>query len=99
MDRDLVTIIANVMTISMPKSLYIATDYAPVTTFELGTWLSEQIDEVPPVIDDNKAKVTGKRLHSNIPLAWLDYPDWQVGYRHILQYQEQHQHNQEEQRQ
>ena len=99
MDRDLVTIIANVMTISMPKQLYIATDYAPVTTFELGSWLSEQIGEVPPVIDDSKRAVTGKRLHSNIPLAWLSYPDWQVGYRDILQYQEQHQHNQEEQRQ
>ena len=87
MDRDLVTIIANVMTISMPEPLYIATDYAPVTTFELGTWLSEQIDEVPPAIDDSKTAVTGKRLHSNIPLAWLDYPDWQAGYRDILQYQ------------
>ena len=86
MDRDLITIIANVMTIDRPKPLYIATDYAPVTTFELGSWLSEQINEVPPVIDDNKTKVTGKRLHSNIPLAWLDYPDWQVGYRDILHY-------------
>ena len=95
MDRDLVTIIANVMTIETPKFLYIATDYAPVTNFELGSWLSEQINEVPPVIDDNKTKVTGKRLHSNIPLAWLDYPDWQVGYGDILRHQEQHQHNQE----
>ena len=92
MDRDLVTIIANVMTIDAPKPLYIATDYAPVTTFELSTWLSEQIDEVPPTIDDNKTAVTGKRLHSNIPLAWLDYPDWQAGYRDILQHQEQKQH-------
>lgn len=88
MDRDLVTIIANVMTIDTPKPLYIATDYAPVTTFELGSWLSEQINEVSPVIDDNKTKVTGKRLHSNIPLAWLDYPNWQVGYRDILHYQD-----------
>ena len=88
MDRDLVTIIANVMTIETPKPLYIATDYAPVTTFELGSWLSKHISEVPPVIDENKTVVTGKRLHSNIPLAWLDYPDWQVGYRDILHYQD-----------
>ena len=87
MDRDLVTIIANVMTIDMPKPLYIATDYAPVTTFELSTWLSEQINAVPPTIDDNKTAVTGKRLHSNIPLAWLDYPDWQAGYCDILRQQ------------
>ena len=92
MDRDLVTIIANVMTIDTPKPLYIATDYAPVTTFELSTWLSEQINAEPPAIDDNKTAVTGKRLHSNIPLAWLDYPDWQAGYRDILQHQEQKQH-------
>ena len=95
MDCDLVTITANIMTIDTPKPLYIATDYAPVTTFELGSWLSEQINEVPPVIDNNKTVVTGKRLHSNIPLAWLDYPDWQVGYGDILR----HQHNQEQQRQ
>ena len=88
MDRDLVTIIANIMTIDTPKPLYIATDYAPVTTFELGSWLSKHINEVPPVIDENKTVVTGKRLHSNIPLAWLDYPDWQVGYRDILHYQD-----------
>lgn len=96
MDRDLVTIIAKVMTIDAPKPLYIATDYAPVTTFELGTWLSKQVGEVPPVIDDNKTAVTGKRLHSNIPLAWLGYPDWQAGYRDILRHQQQHQNQHSE---
>ncbi|MEN2750176.1 SDR family oxidoreductase [Psychrobacter sp. FBL11] len=88
MDRDLVNIITNVLTIDAPKPLYIATDYAPVTTFELGVWLSEQIGEMPPAIDNKKTAVTGKRLHSNIPLAWLDYPDWQAGYRDILSHQE-----------
>lgn len=88
MDRDLVNIITNVLTIDTPKPLYIATDYAPVTTFELGVWLSEQIGETPPIIDSTKTTITGKRLHSNIPLAWLDYPDWQVGYRDILRHQE-----------
>ena len=88
MDRDLVNIVANVLTCDTPKSLYLATDYAPVTTFELTTWLSEQVGETPPTIDNTKSAVTGKRLHSNIPLAWLDYPDWQVGYRDILQHQD-----------
>lgn len=37
----------------------------------------------------NEPKVTGKRLHSNIPRAWLAYPDWQVGYEAILSYNEQ----------
>ena len=88
MDRDLVNIIAKVLTIETPKPVYLATDYRPVTTFELGVWLSEQVGETPPTIDNTKTSVTGKRLHSNIPLAWLDYADWQTGYRDILNYQE-----------
>ena len=88
MDRDLVNIIAKVLTIETPKPVYLATDYRPVTTFELGVWLSEQVGETPPTIDNTKTSVTGKRLHSNIPLAWLDYADWQTGYRDILNHQE-----------
>lgn len=88
MDRDLVNIIAKVLTIETPKPVYLATDYRPVTTFELGVWLSEQVGETPPTIDNTKISVTGKRLHSNIPLAWLDYADWQTGYRDILNHQE-----------
>ena len=87
MDRDLVTIIAKVLTIAAPKPLYIATDYVPVTTLELTTWLSKQVGEIPPAVDSKKDGVTGKRLHSNIPLAWLGYPDWQAGYHDILQHQ------------
>ncbi|WP_201596170.1 SDR family oxidoreductase [Psychrobacter vallis] len=87
MDRDLVNIIANVLTCDAPRPVYLATDYLPVTTFELTTWLSKQVDEMPPALDETKTAVTGKRLHSNIPLAWLDYPDWQVGYRDILHHQ------------
>lgn len=87
MDRDLVTIIANVLTTKTPKPLYIATDYLPVTTLELTTWLSEQVGETMPEVDNTKTAPTGKRLHSNIPLTWLDYPDWQVGYQDILNHQ------------
>ncbi len=87
MDRDLVNIITKVLTIDTPKPLYIATDYLPVTTIELGIWLSEQVGEPVPTIDSEKTAVTGKRLHSNIPLTWLHYPDWQIGYRDILQQQ------------
>lgn len=87
MDRDLVNIIANVLICDAPKPIYLATDYAPVTTFELTTWLSKALGETPPTIDSTKTVATGKRLHSNIPLAWLDYPDWQVGYRDILHHQ------------
>ncbi|MBP2280111.1 nucleoside-diphosphate-sugar epimerase [Psychrobacter sp. PL19] len=88
MDRDLVNVITKVLTIEAPKPLYIATDYLPVTTLELTTWLSKQVGETPPEADNEKTSVTGKRLHSNIPLAWLNYPDWQAGYRDILQQQQ-----------
>lgn len=85
MDSDLVTIIAKVLATDTPKPLYIATDYLPVTTFELTHWLSQQVGETLPEVDSEKTAVTGKRLHSNIPLAWLKFPDWQAGYHDILQ--------------
>ncbi|WLP94045.1 SDR family oxidoreductase [Psychrobacter sp. M13] len=90
MDSDLVTIITKVLTIDalqLLKPLYIATDYLPVTTFELMTWLSAQVGKSAPDIDTQKTATTGKRLHSNIPLAWLEFPDWQIGYHDILQHQ------------
>ena len=86
MDSDLVTIITQVLTIDAPKPLYIPTDYAPVTTFELTTWLSRQVGTTPPEVDTTKSSMTGTRLHSNIPLSWLEFPDWQTGYRDILQH-------------
>ena len=88
MDADLVNIIAEVLTIEKPKPIYIASDYLPVTTFELTTWLCQQLGEALPRLDDKNIAMTGKRLHSNIPLAWLTYPDWQAGYQDILRHQD-----------
>lgn len=96
MDQDLMTIICKVLTLDsadteqakLLKPLYIATDYRPVTTLELDAWLSKQLGTTPAKIDNDKSLATGKRLHSNIPLTWLDYPDWQSGYHDILQHQQ-----------
>ena len=88
MDRDLVTIITKVLTINAPEPIYLATDYLPVTTFELTSWLSKQVSTSVPKVDSQKTGVTGKRLHSNVPLAWLEFADWQAGYRDILQHQQ-----------
>ena len=88
MDTDLVTIISHVLTETddtMLKPIYIATDYRPVTSYELTCWLCEQLGTAQPNMDTDKKEASGKRLHSNIPLEWLDYPDWQLGYEHILQ--------------
>ncbi len=88
MDSDLITIITKVLMIDAPEPLYIATDYRPVTTLELSIWLSKQVGETAPEIDSSKTSMTGKRLHSNIPLAWLKFADWQAGYQDILQHQD-----------
>ena len=88
MDSDLVTVITKVLTIEEPKPIYIATDYLPVTSFALTTWLCEQLGEALPARDDKNTAISGKRLHSNIPLAWLTYPDWQIGYEDILRHQD-----------
>lgn len=110
MDSDLVNIIANVITTKHPKPLYLASDYQPVTSYELLYWLAKQLGSELPTISVEKAageaentenalvtedggrevaefngNASGKRIHSNIPASWLTYPDWQAGYRLILQ--------------
>ena len=96
MDTDLVTIINRVLTISNDdiKPVYLATDYQPVTSYDLTFWLSKQLNSTLPMLevgesdnDGSKSKdsvASGKRLHSNIPLEWLEFADWQAGYRAIL---------------
>lgn len=84
MDSDLITLISKVLTLeSAPKPIYVATDYRPVTSYEMMTWLCAQLGTTPPTIDESKA-VSGKRLHSNVPRDWLEFPDWQSGYQYIL---------------
>lgn len=86
MDTDLITIVSKVLTLDNQhlQPVYLASDYAPVTSYEIASWLCEKLDTTVPEIDDTTT-VSGKRLHSNIPLAWLTYPDWQTGYNYILQ--------------
>ncbi|UNK05877.1 NAD-dependent epimerase/dehydratase family protein [Psychrobacter raelei] len=90
MDTDLVTIIVKVLTLSASEPIapmYLATDYVPVTSYELMVWLCNKLGTTPPAVlsETDKAQVSGKRLHSNIPRDWLQYPDWKSGYMHILQ--------------
>lgn len=103
MDSDLINIIVNILTLpdsEQAKPVYLATDYAPVTSYELTCWLSKQLGTAQPPVDEGKSDkvsnnsdkksdtnitMSGKRLHSNIPRNWLQYPDWQSGYCYILQ--------------
>lgn len=97
MDSDLVTVIVKVLTLAKPEPLYLASDYAPVSRAELMAWLRQQLatNDSPNAISQAKnlaqsptqshcKTMTGKRIHSNIPRAWLQYPDWQSGYAHLL---------------
>ncbi|WP_296403948.1 SDR family oxidoreductase [Psychrobacter sp.] len=88
MDSDLVNIIAQVLTSPQSdklKPVYLATDYQPVTSLELSTWLAAQLNSSTPIAHNDDHTMTGKRLHSNIPRDWLQFPDWKSGYQYILQ--------------
>lgn len=89
MDTDLINIIVQVLLEDNDdvKPMYLATDYAPVTSFELTSWLAEKLNSTAPILesDANSSNPSGKRLHSNIPRDWLQFADWQSGYSHILQ--------------
>lgn len=83
MDTDLVHIICQVLQTEQPKRVYLATDYQPVTSYELMVWLCRELNtQIPDSIEDSP--ITGKRVHSNIPLSWLKFPDWKKGYQDIL---------------
>ncbi|WP_296203567.1 NAD-dependent epimerase/dehydratase family protein [Psychrobacter sp. UBA3962] len=89
MDSDLVNIIIQVLMLEEGdglKPVYLATDYAPVTSFEITTWLAEQLNSTAPIAKPGTDghNLSGKRLHSNIPRDWLQFPDWQSGYSYIL---------------
>ncbi len=110
MDTDLVNIIVKVLLTDTPKAVYLATDYQPMTSFELNNWLCQQLGTASAETDNTNTPqqskqaleqksnqqqseqqaskqqppATGKRIHSNIPLNWLKYPDWQAGYQMIL---------------
>ncbi len=89
MDTDLINIIVQVLLEDNDdvKPMYLATDYAPVTSFELTTWLATELNSTQPTLQayNEDKPMSGKRLHSNIPRDWLQFPDWQSGYHHILQ--------------
>ncbi|PIE47298.1 MAG: NAD(P)-dependent oxidoreductase [Gammaproteobacteria bacterium] len=83
MDTDLSNIIGNVLIMDAPKQLYIATDFSPVTSYELTKWLSKKLDAELPIVQD-LLPTSGKRLKSNIPQEWIKFKTWQQGYQHIL---------------
>lgn len=82
-DIDLINIIVNVVNAGQTVPVYLATDNAPVPLYTVLHYLATaqgltlSLPSHPPM--------TGKRLINNLPTTWLNFPDWQSGYQHILQ--------------
>ena len=82
MDIDLVSIIVKVTNTGETVPVYLATDNAPVPLYTVLNYLAtaQGLNLSLPCIEPT----TGKRIITNLPASWLNYPDWQSGYQHIL---------------
>lgn len=82
MDIDLVSIIVKVTNTGETVPVYLATDNAPVPLYTVLNYLAtaQGLNLSLPCMEPT----TGKRIITNLPTTWLNYPDWQSGYQHIL---------------
>ena len=82
MDTDLVSIIVKVINAGETVPVYLATDNAPVPLYTVLNYLAtaQGLNLSLPCMEPT----TGKRIINNLPASWLNYPDWQSGYQHIL---------------
>lgn len=82
-DSDLVQVIVNVLTEQTPLPVYLATDFSPVPMFEVLQFLAD-VQGVSLNLP-KQPTTTGKRIISNLPKNWLNYTNYQDGYRAIWQ--------------
>ena len=82
MDIDLVSIIVKVTNTGETVPVYLATDNAPVPLYTVLNYLAtaQGLNLSLPCMEPT----TGKRIITNFPATWLNHPDWQSGYQHIL---------------
>ena len=82
MDTDLVSIIVKVTNTGETVPVYLATDNATVPLYTVLNYLAtaQGLNLSLPCMEPT----TGKRIINNLPATWLNYPDWQSGYQHIL---------------
>ena len=82
MDTDLVSIIVKVINAGQTVPVYLATDNAPVPLYTVLNYLAtaQGLNLSLPCMEPT----TGKRIITNFPATWLNHPDWQSGYQHIL---------------
>lgn len=81
-DTDLVSIIVKVINAGQTVPVYLATDNAPVPLYTVLNYLAtaQGLNLSLPCMEPT----TGKRIITNFPATWLNHPDWQSGYQHIL---------------
>lgn len=82
-DTDLVAIIVNVINAGQTVPVYLATDNAPVPLYTVLNYLATAQGESLSLPSDEPT--VGKRIINNLPKTWLSFPNWQLGYQHILQ--------------
>lgn len=82
MDTDLMSIIVKIINADETVPVYLATDNAPVPLYTVLNYLAtaQGLNLSLPCMEPT----TGKRIITNLPATWLNYPDWQSGYQHIL---------------
>lgn len=81
-DTDLVSIIVKVINAGQTVPVYLATDNAPVPLYTVLNYLAtaQGLNLSLPCMEPTM----GKRIITNFPATWLNHPDWQSGYQHIL---------------
>lgn len=80
-DGDLVNVLFQVLTQAQVKSLYLATDKQPTTSFELVSWLCQRLNLPMPMASDDTP--SGKRIVGNVD-DWLSVPNYQIGYEQVI---------------
>ena len=82
MDTDLVSIIVKIINADETVPVYLATDNAPDPLYTVLNYLAtaQGLNLSLPCIEPTM----GKRIITNLPASWFNYPDWQSGYQYIL---------------
>lgn len=82
-DKDLVTIIVQILNVAKPLPIYIATDNQPVSLYEVLDWIANALSLSLNLPQTQPSQ--GKRIHHNLPKDWLKIENYQQGYATILQ--------------
>lgn len=85
--------LAHLLCLRKPEDVYLVSDDLPVAKYDVVCWLAEQIGHPPPAKlsmggPEKGKRINNKRLHDSG--YSLEFPDYQAGYRAILQMRNQY---------